>query len=1060
MVTVAASGGRASMSWPTALPTPTLEGDAAVYAEVLPGVDLRVRATGDGFSHVLVVKTRAAASNPAVRELNLSWSNDGLALSSDGDGTLTLRRGGRAVLKSLPAMMWDSAIGDSGAVDVPTGQMLTQGTAGGPEADASTPEAPGDLAKVAEVEVTLEGQQTVLRPDPAMLDGVDTVFPLYIDPFWNSPLQRWMYANDKGNNRSDGYARVGANPDGSGLYRSFFEFQLGDAVKYKTIHSATFSSVLDHSGSCVGTTVSLWRATGISTSYGNGSRIPWSPTLTDHLDERFGHANETYPSNCSGGQQPDMYMEFGGNLKNKVQEWVNSAWGSVVLTLSTRRADGTGESNTYYWKKYFPTQTKLSIEYNTTPYTPTAAQLSTHAEYTSSGLACVTGSSRPLNRSLTPYLKATLTDPDGVNGPSNGYLAGTFTVQKLSGSTWSTLSGWPKTVWNVAHGAKAEIQISSGLAEANIVRWQVQTQDAGGLTSGWSPWCEFAVDAAAPSAKPKVATADGVYQEKTVNPNAQGSIGKSGRFTFSANGVPDVKKYVYRFDNGSEVTVDAVNSSGVPTLGGSATITVTPSHAAENVLTVRSVDQGGNSSGNYDYGFIVDVLSSPVAHWAMDEASGTTLNSAIAGGPNATAFNGTARVGGRLLGDKVGVGVDRAIRLDGVDDYAAPASSPIDTSRSFAVGAWVRLDAKGGDRVIASKDGGGTYASFYLQFEIDCDCWRMQVPSTTDSNAAWTRADSTIKAQLGVWTHVAGSYDPASKRVKVYVNGVAEASVSGSVAAFNYSSGQFRVGKANAFWNGDLDDVRVWDRLLDASQDLKPLQAPVKVGQWDFEDCFGPTLLDESSFEHHGAFSHDPDDMANPVYWGDGYDYTCGAMFEGTAGAITTTGPVVRTDQSFTVAAYLRIDAMPTGVMTAVSQDGTWRSGFYLGVRQLSGVPSWSFTMHEEDSDPNQGGSTAGVTASAGIDELQVGQWVHLIGVYDAHAQKTRLYVDGVKVSVQNRTSRWSADGAWAMGRARWTSTGGSPQSSDWWAGGLDRVWTFAGAMSDSQISALYQALL
>ncbi|MFD0479756.1 hypothetical protein ACFQ0B_75140 [Nonomuraea thailandensis] len=50
------------LGWTGALPKPTLSGDTATYPEVMPGVDLQVTADVDGFSHLLVVKSRAAAA--------------------------------------------------------------------------------------------------------------------------------------------------------------------------------------------------------------------------------------------------------------------------------------------------------------------------------------------------------------------------------------------------------------------------------------------------------------------------------------------------------------------------------------------------------------------------------------------------------------------------------------------------------------------------------------------------------------------------------------------------------------------------------------------------------------------------------------------------------------------------------------------------------------------------------------------------------------------------------------------------------------------------------------
>ena len=45
------------LRWPGRLPAPRLDGTSALYADVLPGVDLRVTATAESFQPVVVVKT-------------------------------------------------------------------------------------------------------------------------------------------------------------------------------------------------------------------------------------------------------------------------------------------------------------------------------------------------------------------------------------------------------------------------------------------------------------------------------------------------------------------------------------------------------------------------------------------------------------------------------------------------------------------------------------------------------------------------------------------------------------------------------------------------------------------------------------------------------------------------------------------------------------------------------------------------------------------------------------------------------------------------------------------
>ncbi|NED85583.1 hypothetical protein G3I76_36535, partial [Streptomyces sp. SID11233] len=53
-------GRELTLDWPGTLPEPRAEGSSLLYPDVLDGVDLKVTAEQDGFSHVLVVKNAEA----------------------------------------------------------------------------------------------------------------------------------------------------------------------------------------------------------------------------------------------------------------------------------------------------------------------------------------------------------------------------------------------------------------------------------------------------------------------------------------------------------------------------------------------------------------------------------------------------------------------------------------------------------------------------------------------------------------------------------------------------------------------------------------------------------------------------------------------------------------------------------------------------------------------------------------------------------------------------------------------------------------------------------------
>lgn len=159
-------------------------------------------------------------------------------------------------------------------------------------------------------------------------------------------------------------------------------------------------------------------------------------------------------------------------------------------------------------------------------------------------------------------------------------------------------------------------------------------------------------------------------------------------------------------------------------------------------------------------------------------------------------------------------------------------------------------------------------------------------------------------------------------------------------------------------------------------------------------------------------------------------------QFTGNARAVTPDA-VVRTDESFTVMAMVRLDELPTVMSggrevarpaTAVSQDGGALAGFSLGYHPSQSCGSgtrgcWSFLMYGDGADP------ASLTAVQSTDvPAEADQWVQLAGIYDAVADEARLMVCTVPAATDSHvlvsddsvpfTPSWNADGKLRVGMA------------------------------------------
>ncbi|MEU6286748.1 LamG-like jellyroll fold domain-containing protein [Streptomyces sp. NPDC046988] len=201
-------------------------------------------------------------------------------------------------------------------------------------------------------------------------------------------------------------------------------------------------------------------------------------------------------------------------------------------------------------------------------------------------------------------------------------------------------------------------------------------------------------------------------------------------------------------------------------------------------------------------------------------------------------------------------------------------------------------------------------------------------------------------------------------------------------------------------------------------------QPPGPVGLWPLDEADGGIARDTVG-GHDGT--------ATGVTWQAGEG---GAAFDGTGGQIVTDGPVLETGEgrSFTVAAWVRLTAVPGTFATAVSQDSDTASGFYLQYAHEDG--GWAFSR--------PGLRAVGRTAPA------AGVWTHLAGVCDGRTRKLRLYVNGVQEAETDDTGAVPATGAFMIGRASYDGT-----PADFFPGTVRDVRAFDRALPPAEVGKL-----
>ncbi|MEV1120251.1 LamG-like jellyroll fold domain-containing protein [Actinosynnema sp. NPDC049800] len=1011
---VVQGGHEVGLRWDGELPEPVVDGATLTYPNVLPDVDLRVEANLEGFSELLVIKTPEAARNSALDTVTFPTHAEGVRVEhgpAPGSGDLVVKdAAGEPVFVGDASHMWDSS-GD------------------GPRERVGEPVL-GDRQATMEVEVTPEAVAIV--PDRGFLDDPTTTYPVVLDPEYrcgncgkvHHVVVQEAWPDDRNfdattGNLSDLKAGfLNANSLGNGAKydarsRSYLQMNTEPLIG-KFIRSASLHMKVINTYSCEPSATELRLAGGIDANTTWHNQTSWGAV-----------ESRTYVRNNPGHCPTDGNAEF--EALNAIRAAASGSWFWTTFVLKAEKED---ELNTS-WRR-FDLNPSLVVYYNSYPSTPT--DMGMEGSTPDHALPCRTGADRPAVFTRTPRLRARVSDPDN----SNVYGEYRLLTGVGSGASWDgRLFGGTE----VGSGAYSEWTVPADFTkDGGLYTWQVVSHD-GQLTSPLSSPCEFEVDTTAPNT-PAVSSVD--YPASGFN---HGSVGMTGTFTFTpvlpTSGRMDIRKYGWSLNNDTATT----NIVEVTSADGSVTVPITPTLVGTNVLHVRAFDRANNPSAqNATYTFHVAGKAQPKAVWAFDETSGTVAADS-SGGNRPLTVSGAASFTPGYDGN--------ALTLNG--GFAASASKVVDTSRAFSVAAWAKLDRKDSYATLVSQDGNRA-SSFYLQYAVNADRWAITTPSNdADSPVSYVRVTSTASPQLGVWTHLLATYEPNSKALTLYVDGKAQGTATvvlweagGSLVVGRARSG----GEPSNHFPGAIDAVRVWDRVLSAEDAAQDANVAVRRARLALDERTGTTTV-ESVSGQQAALSGgvtwagtpvDPDDPDRPRVGEDEWlDFDVSET-----GQVAASRPVnLRTDRSFTVSAWVRLDS-DNLARTAVSLGDSQYSPFMLQYRPES--RRWAFMM-------TRGPATSSWwIALSDTSIVGTGQWVHLTGTYDAVSGRIALYVNGNRQTVNfvgttdgSGVKGWNGSGPLWVGRGLWAS-----QKADAWHGGVDDARVYSGVLTSEQIGVLY----
>lgn len=387
--------------------------------------------------------------------------------------------------------------------------------------------------------------------------------------------------------------------------------------------------------------------------------------------------------------------------------------------------------------------------------------------------------------------------------------------------------------------------------------------------------------------------------------------------------------------------------------------------------------------------------------------------------------------------------VSGAFRLDGINDYVA-INSPVVNTAPYTVDAWVNPNSTGPLNKYIVANGGETGAGYGFALSIVNGNWRFTVRT-----AAGEVGIAEVAIASSSWTFLAGTWDGSltAGSVKLYVDGVLATSATPTTGNASGTAKNLFIGRptlvTNYLWNGLIDEVEVFDRVLTASEILGLFDADSKgkckqkcvdppadmVGWWP-----GDVNANDIKGSNNGT-------LVFGAQAGTSGNVSGAFSFDGINDYVAIGNPVVNT-APYSVDAWVNPNSTGPLNKYIVSNGGETGGSYGLALSIVSG--KWRFTVRSS-------------TGDYGFAEFPIANtdWTFLAGTWDGslNSGSIKLYVDGVLAANGTPTAGnpFGPPSNLYIGRP-------SPVINYLWNGSIDEVELFSRVLSANEVQGLFNA--
>ncbi len=384
---------------------------------------------------------------------------------------------------------------------------------------------------------------------------------------------------------------------------------------------------------------------------------------------------------------------------------------------------------------------------------------------------------------------------------------------------------------------------------------------------------------------------------------------------------------------------------------------------------------------------------------------------------------------------------NHALRLYSSGDYVEVPSANHLAPAQITIECWINLKGAVGEQTILDKrDANGGY-----NLRVDGSQYPLGVAvvlKESQEHGLWV-GDI---LQPYTWYHLAATYDGAS--IKLYLNGELVGSMSVGLNITSTAT-PLRIGdylgypSGSLMFHGLIDDLRLWKKTRTQTEIKSTMNQSLSgnvtglIGFWNFDDVFGGTIYDLSSYHQHGNLKGKAKCVPSTAPFED--EAQNRAVRLDQPGALVEIPHAAELSPAqLTIECWLKKNATLKDEYTIVDQRGH-NSGYNLRLAGTAFPLGVYFILDD-------GNKSIGFGAPNSINPYI---WYHLAASYDGHIAK--LFLDGQLVASRAGTPNISQSTA----NLRLGEFQGYPGAHLELNGDLDelRLWNYARSQAEIQHS-------